>query len=317
MTNFDLRGMRVWVTGHRGTVGSAICRRLASEPCDVITIDKADLDLRRQADVESWFAATRPDVVILSAATVGGIGPNFAHPADFIYNNLAIQNAVIPAAHHYEAKKLIFLGSSCIYPRSAPQPFQETALLSGPLEPTNQWYATAKIAGVKMCQAFRSQHGCDFISVMPSNIYGPGDNFHPENSHAAAALLRKIHEAKTSGRDEVTVWGSGTPRREWLFVDDLADAIVFLLRYYSAADPINIGSGQEVTIRELATSIARIVGYPGRLTFDKSRPDGMPRKIVDTSRLRTLGWTAPTTLEIGLAKTYEWFTRNHEHGIRL
>jgi GDP-L-fucose synthase len=265
------------------------------------------VDLRRQDEVEAWFARTRPHLVFLAAAKVGGIGANSAYPAEFLYDNLMIEANVIEAARRGGVEKLVFLGSSCIYPKLADQPIVEEALLSGPLEPSNEWYSVAKIAGIKLCQAYRRQYGCDFISAQPTNLYGPGDNFDLETSHVVPALIRKAHEAAAVGADRVVVWGSGMPRREFLHVDDLADALVFLARHFSDELPINVGSGQEVTIAELAQLIAQVVGFGGRLEFDSSRPDGTPRKLLDTSRLEALGWKATTPLDRGLHDAYEWF----------
>ena len=307
---FDLTGKRIWVTGHRGMVGSALARRLSGEPCEVLTAERGELDLRRQADVEAWMADHKPQVVVMAGAKVGGIHANNTYPADFLYDNLAIEANVIRAAFESGVEKLLFLGSSCIYPREALQPMTEDALLSGPLEPTNEWYAVAKIAGIKLCQAYRRQHGCDFISAMPTNLYGPGDNFHPTNGHVPAALLRRFHEAKAAGLTEVAVWGTGRPRREFLHVDDLADACVFLLRTYSDEPQVNVGTGKDVTIAEFAEAVRRVVGWDGRLVFDTSRPDGMPRKVLDVSKLTALGWKASTSLDEGLRGYYRWFLDN-------
>ena len=307
---FDLTAKRVWVTGHRGMVGSAVVRRLSSEPCEILTTGKGELDLRRQADVEAWMAANRPQVVVMAGAKVGGIHANNTYPADFIYDNLTIETNTIRAAAETGVEKLLFLGSSCIYPREASQPISEDSLLSGPLEPTNEWYALAKIAGIKLCQAYRRQHDCDFISTMPTNLYGPGDNFHPVDSHVPAALLRRFHEAKETGLDEVTVWGTGQPRREFLHVDDLADACVFLLKHYSDEPQVNVGTGEDITIAEFAEAVRKVVGWEGRLVFDTSRPDGTPRKVLDVSRLTGLGWRASIGLEEGLRGYYRWFLDN-------
>ncbi|MGC2855612.1 GDP-L-fucose synthase [Novispirillum sp. DQ9] len=307
---FSLDGKRVWVAGHRGMVGAAVARRLEREPCEILTAGREVVDLTRQADVESWMADHRPEVVVLAAARVGGIHANDTYPAQFLHDNLAIELNVIEAARRVGVEKLLFLGSSCIYPREAAQPITEDALLTGPLEPTNEWYAIAKIAGVKLCQAYRKQYGCDFISAMPTNLFGPGDNFHPANSHVPAALLRRFHEARATGADSVTVWGTGQPRREFLWVDDLADACVTLLERYSDAAPVNVGTGRDLPIADFAAAVARTVGYTGRLEFDTSRPDGTPRKVLDVSCLAALGWTAPTTLEDGLKRYYAWFLDN-------
>jgi GDP-L-fucose synthase len=291
-------------------VGGAIVRRLAAEGCDIVTVAHRQVDLTRQAEVEEWMAANRPQAIFLAAARVGGIHANNTYPAEFLYDNLLIESNIIQAAYRFGTEKLLFLGSSCIYPREAQQPMSESALLTGPLETTNEAYAVAKIAGIKLCQAYRRQYGCDFISVMPSNVYGPGDNFHPENSHVPAALLRRFHEAKVAGSAEVVVWGTGQPRREFLYVDDLADACVFLMNRYSDDAHINVGTGTDVTIDAFAHIVARTVHYPGRLRYDATRPDGTPRKVMDVSRLASLGWTAGTSLEAGLRKYYDWFLQN-------
>lgn len=307
---FELRGKRVWVAGHRGMAGSAIARRLAREDCEIITASRSELDLLRQADVEVWMAAKRIDVVFHAAATVGGILANSARPADFLYENLAIAANIIHSAKETGVKKLLFLGSSCIYPRLAPQPMREEDLLTGPLEPTNEWYAIAKIAGMKLCQAYRRQYGCDFISVMPTNLYGPGDRYDLQGGHVVAALIMKIHAAKVANSPTVELWGTGTPQREFLFSEDLADACVFVMKHYSGEMFLNVGTGHEITILELAKSIARIVGWNGRFAFDSSKPDGMPRKVMDVSRLRDLGWSAPTDFETGLREAYRWYIAN-------
>ncbi|MDE2219717.1 MAG: GDP-L-fucose synthase [Gammaproteobacteria bacterium] len=304
---------RIYVAGHQGLVGSAVVRRLeASGFGNLLLAPRAELELTRQADVEAWFAAHRPEIVILAAARVGGIHANDTYPADFIRDNLEVQNNVIHAAWRHGARKLTFLGSSCIYPKLAPQPMNEDCLLSGPLEPTNEWYAIAKIAGIKMCQAYRRQHGFDAIALMPTNLYGPGDNFSLENSHVLPALIAKFDAARRGGERSVVVWGTGTPRREFLYVDDLADAVVFLTGNYSAAGPINVGTGIDVTIRELAALVGRVVGFEGELVFDASKPDGTPRKLLDVTRLAALGWRASTSLEDGLRSTYAWYCANRE-----
>ena len=292
------------MAGHRGMVGAAIVRRLAAEQAEVLTVARAGLDLRDPAAVRAWLKANRPDVVVLAAAKVGGILANDSYPADFLYENLQIETAVIGGAFEAGVEKLLFLGSVCIYPRMAPQPIPEEALLTGPLEPTNEWYAIAKIAGLKLCQAFRRQHGADFISAMPNNLYGPGDNYHPEHSHVPAGLIRRMDEAKRSGAPSVTVWGTGTPLREFLYVDDAADACVHLLKTYSGELALNIGSGEEVSIGQFARHVASTVGYRGELRFDTSKPDGTPRKLVDVSRLKATGWSPRTSLEEGLALAY-------------
>jgi GDP-L-fucose synthase len=304
---YDLAGKRVFVAGHRGMVGSAVVRRLASEDCEIVTARRAEVDLTRQAEVEAWMERTRPHAVVLAAAKVGGILANDREPAPFLYENLMIEANVIHAAHLAGVEKLLFLGSSCIYPKMAPQPITEDALLTGPLEPTNQWYSIAKIAGLKMCQAYRRQYGADFISAMPTNLYGPGDNFHPTGSHVAAALLAKTHAARMRGAESLELWGTGTPLREFMHVDDLADALVFLLRHYSAEEHVNVGSGQEISIRGLADLIGRVVGWHGAYEFDAGKPDGTPRKLMDGSRLFAMGWRPSLSLEEGFARTYAWY----------
>jgi len=288
-------------------VGSAIVRRLASEGCAVIGDSRDRVDLTRQVEVEAFVAEERPDAVILAASKVGGIHANDTYPADFLYDNLMIEANIIHACARVGIEKLLFLGSSCIYPRDAQQPITEDALLTGPLEPTNAWYAIAKIAGIKLCKAYRRQHGCDFISAVPTNLFGPGDNFHPENSHVPGALLRRFHEAKQSSLPEVTVWGTGRPRREFLYVDDLADACVFLMRHYSGASQVNVGTGRDIPIADFAEAVRDTVGYEGSLAYDISRPDGASRKVMDVSRLTALGWQARTPLKDGLALYYGWF----------
>jgi len=304
---FGLEGKRIYVAGHTGMVGSAIVRRLATIPAEIITAPRAAVDLERQDQTEDFLNARKPDVVIVAAAKVGGIHANNAYPAEFISLNLAIARNTIDASYKAGVKKLLFLGSSCIYPRLAHQPMAEPELLTGALEPTNEWYAVAKIAGIKLCQAYRRQYGADFISVMPTNLYGIGDNYHPENSHVVAALIRRFHEAKHRRTPSVTVWGTGAPLREFLFVDDLADACVFVLEHYSDEQHVNVGSAQEMTIADFAKLVAEIVGYQGRLVFDTSRPDGVPRKLLDSSKLNAMGWRARTPLREGLARTYEAF----------
>jgi GDP-L-fucose synthase len=311
MTNsqpiFELAGRRVWVAGHTGMVGSAVVRRLKTEPCETITVGRETVDLRRQDGMERWMAETRPDVVIVAAATVGGILANETRPADFLYDNLMIETNIIEAARNTGVRKLLFLGSSCVYPRLAPQPMQEDALLTGPLEPTNQWYAVAKIAGLMLCAAYRRQYGCDFIAAMPTNLYGAADNFDMTSSHVIPALIAKAHAAKAAGTDEIVVWGTGSPRREFMEVDDLADALIFLVQHYSSESHVNIGVGHDVTIGELAETIMRVVGVKGRLTFDPSKPDGTPRKFLDSSRLLSMGWRPRITLDEGLRKAYAWY----------
>ncbi|SNS17692.1 MULTISPECIES: GDP-L-fucose synthase [unclassified Azospirillum] len=311
---YDLTGKKVWVAGHRGMVGGAVVRRLAREGCAVLTVGRDVVDLTRQAAVEEWVAAQKPDAVVVAAAKVGGILANNSYPADFLYDNLVIETNIVQASFRTGVEKLLFLGSSCIYPKLAPQPMREDALLTGPLEPTNEWYAIAKIAGIKLCQAFRKQHGCDYISAMPTNLYGPGDNFHPSGSHVLPALMARLHDAAREGKSEVVLWGTGKPLREFLYVEDLADALVFLLKNYSGYDHVNVGSGREVTIRTLAEQIAATVGYRGRFTYDTSKPDGTPRKLMDNSKLAEMGWTAQTSLADGLALTYRWFLEEAEKG---
>lgn len=306
-TIFPLKGRRVFVAGHRGMVGSALVRRLVQEECELLSMSREAVDLRDQAAVDRWFDEIRPEAVFLAAARVGGIHQNDTHPADFLYDNLAIATNVIEASRRTSVAKLLFLGSSCIYPRLAPQPMPESCLLSGPLEPTNQWYAIAKIAGLKLCQAYQRQHGCDFVSVMPTNLYGPNDNFDLLSSHVLPALLAKIDTGMQQDRDAVEIWGSGRPRREFLHVDDLADAVVFLMKTWSDEEPINIGTGTDVTISELARLIAEIVGFTGRFVFDASKPDGTPRKVLDVSRLTALGWHPRIDLEVGIRQTYDWY----------
>ena len=306
---FDVHGKRVYVAGHRGMVGSALVRRLAREGCQILTATRGEVDLRNQQAVDRWFDEHRPDVVFLAAARVGGIYANNAQPGDFLYDNLALQTNLIEAARRVQVAKLLFFGSSCIYPRLAPQPMPESCLLTGSLEPTNQWYAIAKIAGLKLCEAYRRQYGCDFISVMPTNLYGPGDNFDPLTSHVLAALIVKIDDAVRCGHDRVVIWGTGTPRREFLHVDDLADAAVFLIKNWSSDEHINIGTGQDLSVAELARTIARIVGFEGNFVFDPSKPDGTPRKLLDVSELNALGWRYRTDLESGIRQTYDWYRR--------
>ncbi len=303
---------RILVAGHRGLVGSAIRRQLeAAGYRNLLLRTHAELDLTDQSAVEAFFRSERPDYVFLAAAKVGGILANATYPADFIRENLQIQCNVIDSAWRNGVRKLCFLGSSCIYPRLAPQPIREEYLLTGPLEPTNEWYAIAKIAGIRMCQAYARQHGFPAISLMPANLYGPGDNFSLESSHVLPALLRKCHEAKVEGREEVVIWGTGRPRREFLHVDDLAGACLFLMRNYDSEEPINVGTGEDLTIRELAQTVARVVGFEGEFVFDDSRPDGTPRKLLDSGRLRQLGWLPRIPLEAGVAQTYAWYLEHH------
>ena len=304
---FDLAGKRIFVAGHRGMVGSAVVRRLQTEDCEILTAGREVLDLRDQAATKAFFDRNRPEVVVLAAAKVGGILANDTYPADFLYDNLVIETNVIGAAFQAGVRKLLFLGSSCIYPKFAPQPIPEDALLTGALEPTNEWYALAKIAGIKLCDAYRKQYGADFISAMPSNLYGPGDNFDLRTSHVLPALMRKAHEAKLAGARSLEVWGTGTPRREFLHSEDLADAALFILRHVSRPGPINVGTGKDITIRELAELIKEVVGYEGEIVFDTSKPDGTPRKLMDVSLLTSLGWKARIGLREGVERTYTWF----------
>jgi GDP-L-fucose synthase len=309
---FDLRGKRVFVTGHTGMAGSAIVRRLEGEDCDIIFAARKDLDLRQPDAVDRFMAQAKPDAVFVAAGKVGGIRANSTYPADFIDDNLAIALNSIRAAHRCQVKKLVYLGSSCIYPRLAPQPMSPDLLLTGPLEPTNQWYAIAKIAGIKLCEAYRLQYGNDFVSVMPTNLYGRGDNYHPQDSHVPAALMRRFHEAKVAGKPSVAVWGTGKPRREFLDADDFADACVFVMKYYSDPQFINIGIGEDTSIAEFARLIADIVGYRGKIEFDTSRPDGAPQKLLDVSRINTLGWRTKTPLREGLARMYADFQERYD-----
>ncbi len=304
-TPFELRGKRVFIAGHRGMVGAALVRRLSSEGAELLTVPRSEVDLRDQAQVADWFAKKRPQAVFLAAAKVGGIVANNTLRAEFIYDNLILATNVIHAAHQNGVEKLMFLGSSCIYPRLAAQPLREDSMLTGPLEVTNEPYAIAKIAGIKLVEAYRSQYGSDFINVMPTNLYGPGDNYHPEYSHVVAALIRRFHEAKVSGSPNVVVWGTGTPRREFLYVDDLADACIHLMKSYSSGELVNIGTGEDVTIAEFARVVAGVVGYTGTIGYDPSRPDGTPQKLLDVSRLAKLGWKASTSLKDGLKLAYQ------------
>ena len=306
-TLFDLSGKRVYVAGHSGMAGAAIVRRLASENCKILTASHDALDLTNQALTEEWIMRERPEAIFLAAGRVGGIHANDTFPAEFLADNLAIALNVMRAAVAAKVKKLLFLGSSCIYPRNAPQPMAEELLLTGPLEPTNEWYAVAKIAGIKLAQAYRREYGADFVSVMPTNLYGPGDNYHPQNSHVPAALIRRFHEANARGDAQVAVWGSGTPKREFLSADDLGDACVFVMKHYSGDGFLNVGTGDEVSIGEFAWLVAEVVGYRGTLVFDTNRPDGTPRKLLDVSRLAALGWKAKTPLREGLKAAYADF----------
>src|SRR6266550_2912132 len=301
---FELAGKRVFVAGHTGMAGSATVRRLRQEPCTILVAERGELDLTRQDQAERYLSATKPDVVIMAAGRVGGILANDQYPASFLADNLAMELNCIHVSHLVGVQKLMFLGSTCIYPRLAKQPMSEDQLLTGALEPTNEWYAIAKIAGVKLCEAYRRQYGSDFISVMPTNLYGPGDNYHPQHSHVVAALIRRFHEAKMKNATTVVVWGTGAPRREFLYVDDFADACVFVLKNYSGPEFLNIGVGQDISIAEFAQIVADIVGYSGKITYDASKPDGTPRKLVDVSRLSALGWKAKVSLQQGLGKAY-------------
>lgn len=303
--HYDLTGKRVWVAGHRGMVGGAVVRRLAAEGCEVIEAGRDVVDLVDQRVVRDWMMAEKPAAIVLAAARVGGIHANNTAPVDFLYDNLMIEANIIEAAHRADVERVLFLGSSCIYPKFADQPIHEDSLLTGALEPTNEWYAIAKIAGIKLIQAYRKQHGRDWISAMPTNLYGPGDNYDLQSSHVLPALLRKFHDAKERGDSEVVVWGSGTPLREFMHCDDLADALVFLLKTYSGHDHVNVGSGSEVTIRELAETIAEVVGYQAALTFDSTKPDGTPRKLMDSGRLHDMGWNNVRSLRDGLQHTYD------------
>ncbi len=309
---YSLENKRVWVAGHRGMVGSALVRRLDDESVsEVLTAARSEVDLVNQGAVDEWMKEQKPDVIFLAAAKVGGILANDTYPADFLYDNLMIAANIIHAAARFGTEKLVFLGSSCIYPKMAPQPIPEDALLTGPLEPTNEWYAIAKIAGIKLCQAYRRQHGHDFISAMPTNLYGPGDNYNLETSHVIPAMIRKAHEAKTRGSASMEIWGTGTPRREFLHADDCADAVVHLAKYYSGYEHVNVGSGTDVSIEELARAVMTVVGFDGTLEKDLSKPDGTPRKLMQIDRLRKLGWEPSITLETGLAHAYECFLAEH------
>ena len=311
------KNAKVYVAGHRGLVGSAVVRSLGRQGFEnLIVRSRQDLDLTEQSAVRKFFDEMRPQAVIMAAARVGGIHANNSHPAGFLRDNLLVQDNVIDAAHRYGVEKLVFLGSSCIYPKMAPQPIKEDYLLTGPLEPTNEWYAIAKIAGIKMCQAYRREYGFNAISLMPTNLYGPGDNFDLQSSHVLPALIRKIHEAKARGDKSVEIWGTGSPRREFLHVDDLADAVVYLLRNYDGEPIVNIGWGEDVTIRELAQMVMSAIGYTGELVFDPTKPDGTPRKLLDVSRLHGLGWRPRISLKEGIAATYTWF-KEHAVDARL
>ncbi|CAN7361273.1 GDP-L-fucose synthase [Rhizobium sp. LjRoot254] len=307
---YSLSGKRVWVAGHRGMVGSAIMRRLDSEGCEVLVASRQEADLRDQAATMAWIEKAKPDAVFLAAAKVGGILANDTYPADFLYDNLMIEANIINGAFKVGVEKLMFLGSSCIYPKFAAQPITEDAMLTGPLEPTNEWYAIAKIAGIKLADAYRKQHGADFISGMPTNLYGPGDNFDLNSSHVMPALIRKAHEAKLAGAPDITIWGTGTPRREFLHVDDCADACVHLMKNYSAAGHVNIGSGDDITILELTKLVCDAVGFQGEIAHDLTKPDGTPRKLMSADKLRGMGWQPSIELKDGIAAVYKWFLEN-------
>jgi GDP-L-fucose synthase len=307
---FPLKRKRVWIAGHSGMVGSALTRRLAGEGCQLLTVDRRQLDLRDQAATHRWLADNRPEAVIISAATVGGILANDSRPAEFLYDNLAIAANIIHAAAEQKVGKLMFLGAACIYPRLAPQPISEDSLLQGAPEPTNEWYTVAKIAGVKLCQSFRQQYGCDFISAIPANLYGPDDHFDELSSHVIPSLLMRADQAKKTRAPEFIVWGSGKPIREFMYVDDCAEALVFLMKTYSDARPINIGTGQEISTGELAGEVCAVVGFTGRLTFDQTKPDGAPRKALDSSRIRNMGWQPKVGLRAGLEQTYRWYLQH-------
>jgi len=308
---FPLDGKRVWVAGHKGMVGSAVVRRLAREGATAIVVDRRELDLTRQAQVEDWLKATRPDAVVLAAAKVGGIFANNSYPVDFLYQNLVIETNIIEGAHRAGVNRLLFLGSSCIYPKFAPQPIAEESLLTGSLEPTNEWYAIAKIAGIKLCQAYRKQFDRAYVSAMPTNLYGPGDNFDLNSSHVMPALIRKAHEAKLAGAAAFAIWGTGAPRREFLHVDDCADALVLLLKTYDGDEHVNVGSGEDLTILELADMVARVVGFAGRVDTDPTKPDGTPRKLMSGDKLKAWGWRPSIPLDAGIASTYAWFQEHH------
>lgn len=308
---FALKGKRVWVAGHRGMVGAALVRRLQGEDCEILTADRSDVDLRRQSEIERWMADRKPQAIFMAAAKVGGILANDTYPADFLYDNLMIAANVTHAAHASGVEKMLFLGSSCIYPKFAPQPMREDALLTGPLEPTNEWYAIAKIAGIKLAQAYRRQFGADYISAMPTNLYGPGDNFDLNSSHVIPALIRKAHEAKLARAESFQIWGTGAAKREFLHVDDCADALVLLMRTYNGYEHVNVGSGEEISIGEVAQLIADQIGFQGAITTDPTKPDGTPRKLMDVSRLKAMGWAPRISLSQGLSDTYQWYLSNH------
>lgn len=309
--HYSLAGKKVWVAGHRGMVGSSLVRALSAKDCEIITAGRDELDLTRQAEVETWMAAHKPDAIFMAAATVGGILANDSYPVDFLINNVQIESNIFAAAHANDVERFVFLGSSCIYPRLAAQPMKENALLTGPLEPTNQWYAIAKIAGVMMAQAYRKQYQRDYIACMPTNLYGPGDNFDLDSSHVLSALVVKAHAAKSSGADSFEIWGTGKPKREFLYVEDFADACIFLAENYADSTPINVGFGEDIAIGDLAREVAAVIGFEGEITNDPGKPDGMPRKLMDSSRIHALGWRAQTPLKAGIEKTYQWYLDNY------
>lgn len=309
--SFDLKAKKIFVSGHRGMVGSATVRRLEQEEgVEILTASRADMDLTRQDEVEKWMTANKPDVVFVAAAKVGGILANDTYPAQFIYENLMIEANLIHSAYKNDVEKLVYLGSSCIYPKMAPQPIPEDALLTGPLDPTNEWYAIAKIAGIKLCQAYRKEYGCDYISGMPTNLFGPNDNFDLKNSHVLPAIIRKVYDAKQSGQKSIEIWGTGSAKREFLHVDDCADAMIFLLKNFSGPDHINIGSGEDLSILELTKLIMDVVGYDGEIVHDLSKPDGTPRKLMQVDRLKGLGWEPKYSLRAGVENAYQWFLDN-------
>jgi len=307
---YSLSGKRIWVAGHRGMVGSALLRRLENIDCEVLTATRQELDLLSQSDVNNWTAAKKPDAVIIAAAKVGGIFANSEYPADFLYQNMMIASNIIQASHLAGVSKLLFLGSSCIYPKFADQPIAEASLLTGALEPTNEAYAIAKIAGIKLCEAYRRQYGCNFISAMPTNLYGPGDNYHPENSHVIPALIRKIHVAKSAGDNSIEVWGTGQVRREFMHADDCADALLHILQHYSEDEHVNVGVGEDITIQGVTQRLMDIAGYDGKIINNTSMPDGTPRKLLSNQKLKALGWTPSISLEQGLRQAYEWYEQN-------
>ncbi len=307
---YSLKDKRVFVAGHRGMVGSAVVRRLQSEDCEVITVARDVVDLTRQAEVEAFMTDARPNAIVMAAAKVGGILANDTYPAEFLYDNLMIEGNITQAAFANGVEKMLFLGSNCIYPKMSPQPITEDALLTGSLEPTNEWYAIAKIAGIKLAQAYRKQHGCDFISAMPTNLYGPEDNFNLQSSHVLPALIRKAHEAKLKGDKEIVIWGTGTPRREFLHADDCADALVFLLKNYSGRQHVNVGSGEDLSILELTQLVCEVVGFEGRVEHDRSMPDGTPRKLMSADMLRSMDWAPKIALREGIGETYQWFLQH-------